>query len=133
MSVASPAAPVMEYRGGLGWPGLVERGMGLCEKSGLCALGVDRNFGLIASHAARKLKKKILLQDCDGPVTTCTKFKNCDGISVTIVEYSVTKFNYFRRHCSSVTNKISPSQIPSQIVTDINSVTIFRHNFVTFL
>jgi len=149
------SAPVMEYRvglwGGLGWPGLVERGRGLCEIG--CAASLRSSFAeLIYLHstAIKNEKKKICSPDCDGPVTirhsgspivtdsggsvtNCTKSANCDGISVTIVEYSVTNFNYFRRHCSSVTNKISPSQFPSQIVTDINSVTIFRHNFATFL
>jgi len=42
------------------------------------------------------------------------------------------KFLGLHMLCTSVTNMICPSQFPSQIVTDINSVTIFRHNLTFF-
>jgi len=62
--------------------------------------------------------------DCNGSVTNYDNLQNCDGISVTIFEASVTIFTPLTCTRSSVTNKISPSQYPSQIVMDINSVTI---------
>ena len=42
--------------------------------------------------------------DCDGSVTNWDKFQNCDGLSVTIFELSVTKFTLFRA-------PVRPSQI----------------------
>jgi len=70
--------------------------------------------------------------DCDKPVTNSDNFWNCDVFFVTNSETSVTKFPLFTCTCYSVTNKIILSQFSSQIVTDINSVTIFHHNLAFF-
>ena len=73
------------------------------------------------------------MTDCDGSVTIPDIFLIVTDFSVTILNSSVTNVSRSLCACYSVTIVDVPSQFPSQIVTDPNSVTIIRQNYTVFL